>query len=220
MQSLFNCVAFLQRYEGRCETFKVVRNKCLNGCEKVTFMLNVVLFLLGLTMTASGIYFFKSLTWENVQFTLKAILNIAKCIVIIYSIVIPVFACLGIVVVRWRTCHAAFLIIYGVFAAFISIPLISEGCIHMTLDRMSQQDLQVVCQTDLIHVFEKYSVPFMAIMETSHRFDLWQRELLDKYMCTEVCPCLEYETTKGNTKNIFMQNIDRLEKHNRTFTHI
>ena len=47
----------MERYEDRCTTFKIVRNRFLTGCEKITLALNILLFLFGLMMIVAGINF-------------------------------------------------------------------------------------------------------------------------------------------------------------------
>jgi cytochrome oxidase Cu insertion factor (SCO1/SenC/PrrC family) len=40
--------------------------------------------------------------------------------------------------------------------------------------------------------------------------------MLDKYMCTEICPCLDYGSNPS-TKELYQKYDDRLSIHNRTF---
>lgn len=56
-----------------------------------------------------------------------------------------------------------------------------------------------------------------AVLASAKRFDLWTEQLLDKYMCSDICPCSDYPTAKGSTRQIFLKEKELLEAHKRTF---
>ena len=58
----------------------------------------------------------------------------------------------------------------------------------------------------------------MSIIEQGHVIDNWQQELLDRYMCTDTCPCLDYSAENGvNSKKVYENQQDLLLEHDRIF---
>ena len=98
------------------------------------------------------------------------------------------------------------------------MPLLCEGTARLAYKNLEDHEVQSLCELELRKVKKQYGTAIMAIMEQSHVTDNWSNELLDKNMCTDTCPCLEYTTPDGkNSKEVFMNEEALLRDHNRIF---
>jgi len=56
-----------------------------------------------------------------------------------------------------------------------------------------------------------------TMMKVSHAHDAVSQNLVNRYMCTEICPCLKYESANGDTQQIYSMDSNLLSRNNRTF---
>ena len=56
-----------------------------------------------------------------------------------------------------------------------------------------------------------------SFIQFAHRFDAMSESVLNQYMCTDVCPCLDYDSMGQGSKNLFITNPKiNLPSYNRT----
>lgn len=150
MQCLAGCLTFFRRNEHNVEHAKSIRNNFLNCWEKINVFLNVLMIFLGFIMIITGIAFISNDLWEDAQFQMKQIKRAAIAVIVCYLFIVPSFGCLGVMIVRNRSCHTALLAIWGTLIFFcLSIPLMTIGSGYLVLDNVSSDTLREACGKDM-----------------------------------------------------------------------
>ena len=103
---------------------------------------------------------------------------------------------------------------------FLTIPLLSEGKVLLTIGEFVENKnidkIETTCKQHRDVIEKEVSSPIARnFFLLAHRFDTISEEILDSQMCTEMCPCLDYNVTVNgqhivNSKN---QYDLLLEKH-------
>lgn len=101
------------------------------------------------------------------------------------------FAIFGYLVARKRTCHTAWVAIFGFLIFFLGvIPILSELTAVRLLENLKQEDVDYYCN---MTKEELQSEPkfIRSFFEFAHRFDELSEKYLDQHMCTDLCPCID-----------------------------
>ena len=76
---------------------------------------------------------------------------------------------------------------------FIAIPMLVEGSALHALEKIDDHTLQETCNKPIEEVREEHGRLVVSLFEFAHRFDKMSETVLDEYMCTPTCPCLDYD---------------------------
>lgn len=143
----------------------------------------------------------------------------AAALIVAYIIITWVFGCVGIAITLNRGCPVFCVAIFGTFMfLFVSIPLMAEGSALRVLKNLDDSDLDKMCKMSPDEARDEYGRGMVgSFLQFAHRFDTMSESILNEYMCTEVCPCLDYDSMGQGSKNIYITNpnID-LSSYNRT----
>ena len=91
------------------------------------------------------------------------------------------------------------LLIYGVSVFFFgAIPLLVEGNDILKFTGIAESDYKLMCNLTLQEIQDKPKW-MRQFVQTAYRFDLMSEMMLNKYMCTDTCPCLDYNVGNPNT---------------------
>lgn len=106
---------------------------------------------------------------------------------------INMLAAFGVLVTLRRDFHPSCFVSYGVLLFFLGfIPLIAEGDSLTRFGRIPDAAVSVLCDLppdELRRSTDKYTYELIAM---AHRFDDLSQLMLDRYMCTDTCPCMKY----------------------------
>lgn len=213
MSPLAGCVSLIGK-------MRLVRNEHLGLFEKWFYLLCVALVVLGFFLIITGSLFISQSLWSNGQFGLDKIKGAAAALIVSYCILTWIFGCAGIAITMNRKCHVGCIGIYGTLLFFIiAIPLMAEGSALLALENIDEENFRENCKMSLENprdfddVHNRLVVQFY---EFAHRFDLLSEAVLDKYMCSKECPCLEYEMNYQNSKTVY-EALNHTQLRNRTF---
>ena len=144
----------------------------------------------------------------------------AVALIVAYVILTWIFGCLGIALTMNRKCHIACVVTYGSLMFFIlAIPLLVEGTALKALHDVDSEDYKENCAKTIDEIDDDHNSFVVNFFEFAHRFDKMSETVLDTYMCTKTCPCLEYEDNFKNSKTLYMNlNETILNSRNRTNT--
>lgn len=149
--------------------------------------------MFGIANMITGINFIERDLWSSGQFGLDQVKGMAAVLVVAYVIFTIMFSCLGIFIVTRRSCSVAWLAIYAVLLFFVVIvPLIAEGAALTKLDKIDNEEIQEYCNKDMGQIHKEQNRMVYVFFDFAHRFDMMSDHMLDTYMCTEKCPCLDY----------------------------
>ena len=119
-------------------------------------------------------------------------------------------AAVGVLIGQRRECHISILVIYGIFIFFFgAIPLLVEGNDILKFTSIPESDYKLMCNMTLEQIEDKPKWT-REFVQTAYRFDLMSEMLLNKYMCTERCPCLDYNV--GNPDQSPKMQYDKLSE--------
>lgn len=212
-----NCCNNLFRSQSEnIATVREARNKNLNLFEKIFQGMNVLLAVLGFSLLMTGSAFISHDLWQNGRFGLDGLKEIIAVFVGIYCILTMAFACWGVMIARNRSCIIPVVTMYGVLLfAGLAVPLMAQGSAILALKRIDNEDIAGYC-TEPMEELRKESRIIRAFFEFAHRFDAMSEQMLDKYMCTDTCPCLDYGDDP-NSRALYVSAPAILKEHDRTF---
>ena len=105
-----------------------LRNKHMNCYEKGFTFGTFLLLLFGFIMVVTGTSFVIHDLWGNSQFLLGKVQAMATALIICYCFIVPMFGCLGLMIMNRRDCHGGLVGLYGVLLFFVvACPLMGEG---------------------------------------------------------------------------------------------
>lgn len=169
------------------------RDKNVDCFERSFLILCIMMLVFGFSMLVSGAYFISNELWYQGQFGLDQVKVMAGVLIIAYALLAFIFAAIGVVISCKRDCSVAWVAIYGVLVFFaVSVPLLVEGTALTKLGQISNDEIQTYCDRELIDIHNEHSRMVFAFFDFAHRFDKMSAQMLDKYMCTDKCPCLDY----------------------------
>ena len=114
-----------------------------------------------------------------------------------------IFACFGIVISKRRTCHTCCVAIYGVLIFFIvMLPLMIEGVGFTKLGHIEDSKIEDYCDDSMRELNRENKDFVTSFFVYSKKFDAMSSNLLDKYMCTQTCPCRDYGSNPS-TKELY-----------------
>ena len=73
-----------------------------------------------------------------------------------------------------------------------------EGNEILKFTSIAESDIKLMCNLTLEEIEDKPKW-MRQFVQTANRFDLMSEMMLNKYMCTETCPCLDYNPNDKNT---------------------
>ena len=124
--------------------------------------------------------------------------------VILFVLSITIFACFGTLIASKRGCPNIGIFIYGTLLFFLVVlPLFIVGVDLSELSNTSNEKIQDYCfLTDNNNGHPDNSLMSKFFM-VAHKFDRVQTNMLNKRMCTDVCPCLDYEVNGLYMKDLY-----------------
>ena len=142
---------------------------------------------------ATGINFIGKDLWSNGQFGLDKVKLRTAIVIIAWVLFTWIFSAIGIHINRTRSCSVPWIAIYAVLLFFVvAIPLLSEGASLTKLNSIGNHGIEEYCEKDMSALHKEKNRMVYAFFDFAHRFDMMSDYLLDTYMCTEKCPCLDY----------------------------
>lgn len=105
---------------------------------------------------------------------MRQIKRAAIAAIVCYLFIVPAFGCLGVMIVRNRSCHTILLALWGILLFFcLSIPLMAVGSSYLALDNVSTETFREACSKDMDQIKDDYGKMTTALLGSAKRFDLW-----------------------------------------------
>ena len=129
---------------------------------------------------------------KNGKFGITGLRAAMSAFVFFICLVTNMLACTGCFITHKRNVNPLCIVGYGTCLFFLGfIPLVTQGDILMKFGRIPEQGLQTMCNLSPQEL--KKEDPFTyEIFHMAHRFDDISELMLDRYMCTDTCPCMLY----------------------------
>ena len=116
----------------------------------------------------------------------------AAALIVAYILITWIFGCVGIAMSMNRGCPVFCVALYGTFIfLFVAIPLMAEGSALHGLKRIDDDELSRYCSIDRDDLDDENRM-VQVFIQFAHRFDRMSESVLNEYMCTETCPCFNY----------------------------
>ena len=177
------------------EKARVVRNQELAGVEKCFKLLCIILIVLGFGLVISGSTFISHDLISKGHFGLDKLKLMAAALIVAYILITWVFGCVGIAMSMNRGCPVFCVAVYGTcIFFFVAIPLMAEGRALRALKRVDDAELDELCDMPSKQLRDEHGRMVVSFIEFAHRFDKMSETVLNEYMCTETCPCLNYDS--------------------------
>lgn len=137
---------------------------------------------------------------------------------VLFIIVMWLFAGIGIAISRKRSCPTPCVAIYGILMFFlVMLPLFIEGTAFSKLGSLDEEELDAFCSMTDWGFRRSGNRLLGSFFRFSRNFDHLSSELPDKYMCSSTCPCLNYGKNPSTEEYYRALDPEVLAKHNRTF---
>lgn len=165
-----------------------------SAIEWIHAILTCFFMLFGCLMVTTGTAFVRHDLLNSAQFGLKSVESMATALIVCYCILILIFGLSSLLITYYRDCHTCCIAIYGTLIFFIiAVPLMAEGTAILELDRISNGEIQLLCDIPLKEVKKNNGKMVYSILEMAHRYDVMSEQLITRYMCTNAtCPCSNY----------------------------
>ena len=178
-----------------------------------------MLIILGFGLMITGSTFISHDLISKGGFGLDRLKMMAIALIVAYILVTWIFGCIGIAISINRTTPQFCIALFGTFIfLFVAIPLLAEGVTLRALKSIDDTELDKLCEMPLEQLRDGYGSMVLSFIGFAHRFDKMSETVLNEYMCTETCPCFNYDSMGQGSRNIFQTNpaVD-LANYNRTF---
>lgn len=138
--------------------------------------------------------------------------------IIVYVLLTLISGGIGIII-SYKKCNNICISLYGTFMFFvIAVPLISEGSALILFDKIDQKTFDASCRMPIEQLRREHSGIVLALFNFAHRFDTISETVVDTYMCSKTCPCLDYSQDGQNSKQLLRQALlGKEELYNRSF---
>ena len=198
-----------------------IRNRYIECLEKSFQALICLLAIFGLIIVITGIAFISSDVNKDGSYHVDGVEELALGLVLLFAIITFYLTCFGIVIVKRRSCHVCCVALFG-FCMFFGVFLIAmiQGVGFTQLGSIEADEIQEYCALGPRQMRMKTNMIVSQFFGMAHDFDDISTHLVERYMCTEVCPCRDYGSNPS-TKELFAQQLQQFENegkmHNRTF---
>ena len=184
---------------GVLSRMKTVRNHFLRPIEVVFLLFNCLLFAFGWIILICGVLLLSNEQMQKGQYGFEKLKGGVVLFLLFFLIFISAMAAVGVLIGQRRECHASVLLIYGVSVFFFgAIPLLVEGSEILKFTSIAESDYKLMCNLTLEEIEDKPRW-MRQFVQTAYRFDLMSETLLNKYMCSETCPCRDYNQNDPKT---------------------
>lgn len=128
----------------------------------------------------------------------------------------------GIWIVKFPPGHNIMAAIYGFSVLFFGfLPFMVEGGILLSLEKIPQSKITELCKDKTL--MEKNSGKNKLLNELmifAHNYDYQSENILDRMMCTDICPCFYNITHEYNSQNIQTYRSDAYYKYQELSTDV
>ena len=108
------------------QSAREIRNRYVEGLEKGFKILNILLAIFGAIVLISGIIFVLQHADKDGPSLIDGVQRLAILLLVVYTFATALFSCLGLVIIKKRSCHAGCIALYGflLFIVAFLIPII------------------------------------------------------------------------------------------------
>lgn len=181
-------------------------------CFEITqIILAVLLMIIGLGIAATGVGFIKADIWSSGGSHMDGVEKFILLLLILFVAATWIFSASAIVISKRPTCAIPCIALYGVLLfVVVVLPLMIQGVAFNKLGRIDPEEIDEYCDMSSRRMRRAGNRFVGSFFRFAHNFDRLSGQMLDKYMCTATCPCLDYGSNPS-TKEVYMKDAEKLE---------